>query len=53
MIKNIRPKLNRQYLIDLLYEQADMYHKIGKDDLAISQYKNAYPSTTVSADLNT
>ena len=39
MIKNIRPKLNRQYLIDLLYEQADMYHKIGKDDLAISQYK--------------
>lgn len=39
MIKDISPKHNRQYLIDLLYEQADMYHKIGKDDLAISQYK--------------
>ena len=39
MIKDIPPKHNRQYLIDLLYEQADMYHKIGKDDLAISQYK--------------
>lgn len=39
MIKDISPKRNRQYLIDLLYEQADMYHKIGKDDLAISQYK--------------
>lgn len=39
MIKVISPKHNRQYLIDLLYEQADMYHKIGKDDLAISQYK--------------
>lgn len=38
-IKDISPKHNRQYLIDLLYEQADMYHKIGKDDLAISQYK--------------
>ena len=35
-------------------EQADIkINKIGKDDLAISQYKNAYPSTTVSADLNT
>lgn len=39
MIKDISPKHNRQYLIDLLYEQADMYHKIGKDDLAMSQYK--------------
>lgn len=39
MIKDISPKHNRQYLIDLLYEQADMYHKIGKDDLAISQYQ--------------
>lgn len=39
IIKDISPKHNRQYLIDLLYEQADMYHKIGKDDLAISQYK--------------
>ena len=39
MIKDISPKHNRQYLIDLLYEQADMYHKIGKDDLALSQYK--------------
>lgn len=39
MIKDISPKHNRQYLIDLLYEQADMCHKIGKDDLAISQYK--------------
>lgn len=39
MIKDISPKHNCQYLIDLLYEQADMYHKIGKDDLAISQYK--------------
>ena len=30
MIKDISPKHNRQYLIDLLYEQADMYHKIGR-----------------------